>query len=144
MIDTVPKETILKCLRNIAMRDTACGTAEPEEHTCWMAADIIESQDAMIAEYEAQLRKHYTLEDDICSAFPTNRYLDPPDGGDVSLPEQIGRMWNENLQQRARIAELDEAHGRLKATFRVNMLRCYPDKSHDEIEAEIRAALEKK
>ena len=109
MTEIVQKETILKCLRNIAQRDTVCGISEPEEHTCWMAADVIEAQDVMIAEYETQLRKHYTLEDDICFAFPTNRYLDPPDGGDVSLPEQIGRMWKETLQQRARIAELEAA-----------------------------------
>lgn len=36
---------------------------------------------------------------------------------------------------------LDAAMGRLKAAFRVNMLRAFPHMSHDEIDAEIAAAL---
>lgn len=36
---------------------------------------------------------------------------------------------------------LDAAIGRLKAAFRVNMLRAFPHMSHDEIDAEIEAAI---
>ena len=36
---------------------------------------------------------------------------------------------------------LDAAMGRLKAAFRVNMLRAFPHMSHDEIDAEIAAAI---
>jgi hypothetical protein len=44
------------------------------------------------------------------------------------------------MKKDARIAELEAALKHLEATFRVNMLRCYPDKTHDEISDEIRNA----
>ena len=36
---------------------------------------------------------------------------------------------------------LDASMNRLKAAFRVNMLRAFPNMSHDEIDAEIEAAI---
>jgi hypothetical protein len=41
----------------------------------------------------------------------------------------------------ARIAELEAENERLKAAFRVNMLRCFSNMSHEEIDAEIDAAI---
>lgn len=45
----------------------------------------------------------------VWNAMPkTTRYLDPPDGGDVPLPEQIRRMWADVVRL-SRLAHLDEA-----------------------------------
>ena len=40
-----------------------------------------------------------------------------------------------------RVSELKAENERLKAAFRVNMLRCFSDMSHEEIDAEIEHAI---
>jgi len=45
-----------------------------------------------------------------------------------------GRLLTENAELRAEI-------NRIKAAFRVNMLRCFSNMSHEEIDAEIDAAI---
>lgn len=52
----------------------------------------------------------------------------------------------ERLRSRIESAEeayvrLDAAMGRIKGAFRVNMLRAFPNMSHEEIDAEIEAAI---
>jgi len=39
------------------------------------------------------------------------------------------------------IEELEKINKRMKAAFRVNMLRCFPNMSHEEIDAEIDASI---
>lgn len=53
---------------------------------------------------------------------------------------------NDELRSRIESAEeayvrLDASMNRLKAAFRVNMLRAFPNMSHEEIDAEIEAAI---
>jgi len=43
---------------------------------------------------------------------------------------------------KAEIAELKKDAERIKAAFYVNMLRCFPEKTHDEIADAINAAIE--
>ena len=45
----------------------------------------------------------------VSDAIGTTEFLDPPDGGDVPLPEQVRRMASELEQERARVRELEEA-----------------------------------
>lgn len=44
----IPDITLLKLLREIAEEDAAKGEYHKEEHTCWLAADRIETLQAMI------------------------------------------------------------------------------------------------
>lgn len=58
--------------------------------------------DALLAERDARLLQVDTLTDwysnsldvirEITAALPGAHYMDPPDGGDVSVPEQVRRM----------------------------------------------------
>lgn len=68
------------------------------------AADALDAKDAEIAR----------LRDDVSLAIGSNRYLDPPDGGNVPLPEQARRMRVECDALRARVeaAEKDAARYR--------------------------------
>lgn len=95
----------LEALNNAAYQDGYCKGRDAGD-------DKIAELMARIAELEAQ-------ENEICRALPTNRFLDPPDGGDVSLPEQISRMWSENQKQQIRIAELGAENVKLREAFKL-------------------------
>lgn len=63
---------------------------------------IANERDALLAERDALLRQVDTLTEwysnsldvinEITAALPGAHYMDPPDGGDVSVPEQVRRM----------------------------------------------------
>jgi hypothetical protein len=65
-------------------------------------AQLMAERDALLAERDALLRQVDTLTEwysnsldvinDITAALPGTQYMDPPDGGDVSVPEQVRRM----------------------------------------------------
>lgn len=64
--------------------------------------DQVARNRALLAERDALLRQADTLTEwysnsldvisDITAALPGTQYMDPPDGGDVSVPEQVRRM----------------------------------------------------
>jgi len=67
----------------------------------------------------------------------------------IRLREHAENMYVDFLNEAAdgleaqakRIEELEEINKRMKAAFRVNMLRCFPNMSHEEIDAEIDASI---
>jgi len=90
-------------------------------------------------------------DDDIykeCAATPTatlEEYITNP-----CIPKNENEWWAsreiERLHSQIESAEeayvrLDASMNRLKAAFRVNMLRAFPNMSHEEIDAEIEAAI---
>lgn len=55
----------------------------------------------------------------------------------IFLPSDYFKELCEVRNAVAEIERLREENGRIKATFRVNMLRCFPNLSHEEIDAVI-------
>lgn len=77
--------------------------AEPHTYPIGPGAHVLASDyDALLAERDARLLQVDTLTDwysnsldvirEITAALPGAHYMDPPDGGDVSVPEQVRRM----------------------------------------------------
>jgi hypothetical protein len=52
----------------------------------------LQNQADRATEAEAQERRTFKLLSDVSAAIGTTRFMDPPDGGDVSLAEQVRRM----------------------------------------------------
>lgn len=77
----------------------------------WVRASDYE---ALLAERDARLLQVDTLTDwysnsldvirEITAALPGAHYMDPPDGGDVSVPEQVRRMAKDAERWRAQNA----------------------------------------
>jgi len=84
--------------------------------------ELLAERDALLAERDALLRQVDTLTEwysnsldvinDITAALPGTQYMDPPDGGDVSVPEQVRRMAKDAERTRMRVKELDLLFGR--------------------------------
>lgn len=72
--------------------------------------------DALLAERDDLLRQVETLTDwysnslnvinEVTAALPGVQYMDPPDGGDVSVPEQVRRMAKDAERYRFLMREL--------------------------------------
>ena len=58
--------------------------------------------------------------------------------------EQVDALEEELAVAKARITELESENERMKAVFRVNMLRAFSNMTHEEIDAEINRVLENK
>jgi hypothetical protein len=56
------------------------------------------------------------------------------------IKEKMQFFW-QKVEQDKEISRLRAENEKLRATFRVNMLRAFPSMSHDEIDAEIEAAI---
>lgn len=65
-----------------------------------------ERKGAVIIELGNALRQSGVELDAISAAIGTVRYMDPPDGGDVSLAEQVRRMREENERMRGTLTEI--------------------------------------
>lgn len=88
---------------------------------------------AIAAKAEAPADDPYVLDDDDEVRFPNDTQV-----AIVSVKRYYElRGFEERAQQAAAPGALE----RLRAAFHVNMLRAYPDKSHDEIAAEIEKAI---
>lgn len=59
-------------------------------------------------ELEAERNAAIAEIDTISSAIKSHRYMDPPDGGSVTIAEQVARMWEENEALLARLAPVDD------------------------------------
>lgn len=57
--------------------------------------DALKEQVAQLKLIEEQALKVCTELDAVAMAIPDCRYMDLPDGGNVSLEEQVGRMWQD-------------------------------------------------
>lgn len=76
--------------------------AKLDEYLSAGIAQLQEERDAALAEIEARRIQVSTLTEwysnaldvigEVTAAIPGATYMDPPDGGDVSIPEQIRRM----------------------------------------------------
>lgn len=59
--------------------------------------------DAVIAEISVPPADHSDIEQYVLSVLPSIYYMDPPDGGDVSVLEQLRRMADEAAKYRAMV-----------------------------------------
>jgi len=83
---------------------------------------IANDREALLAERDALILQIDTLTEwysnslevirEITAALPGAYYMDPPDGGDVSVPEQVRRMAKDAERTRMRVKELDLLFGR--------------------------------
>lgn len=89
-----------------------CGSGSGTERRCWSSHDPGECEDCKspsVRYIRADLHEALDAEnklreqlDAVSAAICSSRWMDPPDGGDVSLAEQVRRMADEN--KRLRIA----------------------------------------
>jgi hypothetical protein len=94
-IDITEARALVETLKDYAEHPSSFTDISPTEADA--AADLI---DALMAERDALAR-----EVDACAAaLPGPYYMDPPDGGDVPISEQVKRM----ARDAARIQWLDE------------------------------------
>lgn len=63
------------------------------------------------------------------------------DIGMIEAADEVERILARIESAEQAYVRLDASMNRLKAAFRVNMLRAFPHMSHDEIDAEIEAAI---
>ena len=56
------------------------------------AASLLETDDDEIERLRAEVARLTAEQDAVSAAIGTNEYMDPPDGGNVSLAEQVRRM----------------------------------------------------
>lgn len=114
------------------------------------AADLLERDGARIAELEAEIARlcaeveRLTAEQDaVSAAIGTNEYMDPPDGGNVSLAEQVRRM-RDALLARAEAWER-AAQGEHPSPCTLGPLcpYCEIDRLQARVEAAERAAMER-
>lgn len=100
--------------------DEVSGTCMP----C-RAADALDAQAAEIAR----------LRDDVSLAIGSNRYLDPPDGGNVPLPEQVRRMRVECDALRAELdrikAQASDATEYVLAQINKELRLCIGSQAHE-------------
>ncbi|MCO6445695.1 MAG: hypothetical protein J5J04_16605 [Anaerolineae bacterium] len=95
-------------------------TADYVEHICSRPADheALEAADE-IERLRAEVVRLTAEQDAVSAAIGTNEYMDPPDGGNVSLAEQVRRM-RDALLARAEAAEKDAARYRTWRTLWTN------------------------
>lgn len=98
-------------------------------------------------EIERLTGERWAFEDAVSQAIGSPRFMDPPDGGDVSLPEQVDRMCKA-LEAAAPVAVTDAmveaAHTQMMSEL---FLVCQPDRGDvfsfmDDRKDVLRAALE--
>ena len=73
-------------------------------------------------------------------SYLVERLLDH-DIGMIEAADEVERLFTRIKSAEEAYVRLDASMNRLKAAFRVNMLRAFPNMSHEEIDAEIEAAI---
>lgn len=94
--------------------------AEAAIEGCYQHADLPTRAEKAEREWDAALKsarfweeRYYALLDAIAAAIGSTRFMDPPDGGDVSLADQVRRMRAELEAKEARLAALEDCKARL-------------------------------
>lgn len=84
---------------------------------------------------------HTKTEDDIVERYNSARIAPVPTQMLKDAIDEVVRLRSRIESAEEAYVRLDASMNRLKAAFRVNMLRAFPDMSHEEIDAEIEAAI---
>ena len=80
-------------------------------------AEALEALQARVSELEVIRDQDARVIADVVRAIVTTRFMDPPDGGDVSLGEQVRRMWQVLQTAEAKVAELTGLVKRLRKSI---------------------------
>lgn len=84
---------------------------------------------------------HTKSDKDIVEQYNSARFMPAPAQMMKEAIDEIKHLRTQIESAEQAYIRLDASMNRLKAAFRVNMLRAFPHMSHDEIDAEIEAAI---
>ncbi|WP_249207064.1 hypothetical protein [Burkholderia cenocepacia] len=92
---------------NTALDGTWCDADEKAAYEA--EARLIERLHALLAAHPGQTEPRTVADADLAALLPGTYYMDPPDGGDISLLEQLRRMAKDAARHRSAAAINDEA-----------------------------------
>lgn len=82
----------------------------------WAARDVLAMRQELAEHvyWQDQLRQQLQ---EVCNAIGSPEYMDPPDGGSVTIAEQVSRMREDRDQLRQQLAEVSFRNERLVADY---------------------------
>lgn len=92
---------------NTALDGTWCDADEKAAYEAEVR--LIERLHALLAAHPGQTEPRTVADADLAALLPGTYYMDPPDGGDISLLEQLRRMAKDAARHRSAAAINDEA-----------------------------------